>query len=122
MKEFKDSKIRAKKKSSKSNKDIFDSLSITRELEKSLTIHEELEKEKIRVRNIQKRKLQKNILKGVFIAFIAHAHQLQHFVDTVFYLSLILPPGGTEHKLKIVVHRTVGKQLEVLKYDTQLAT
>ena len=70
MKEFKDSKIRAKKKSSKSNKDIFDSLSITRELEKSLTIHEELEKEKIRVRNIQKRKLQKNILKGVFIAFI----------------------------------------------------
>ena len=47
---------------------------------------------------------------------------MQYFVDTIFYLSLILPPGGTEHELKIVIHRTVGEQLEILKYDTQLTT
>lgn len=70
MKEFKDSKIRAKKKSTKSNRDIFDSLSITRELEKSLTIHDELEKEKIRVKNIKKRKMEKNFLKAICVVFV----------------------------------------------------
>jgi len=72
LKEIKESKIRVKKKvnPAKKNRDIFDSLSITKELEKSISISDELNKEKARVRLAKKRWLEKTILKVVAVVFL----------------------------------------------------
>lgn len=60
LKEIKESKIRIKR--DKKNKDEYDTLGITRELEKSLRIDDEIEKEKHRVKGKVRKKIFKNIL------------------------------------------------------------
>lgn len=60
LKEIKESKIRIKR--DKKNKDEYDTLGITRELEKSLIIDDEIEKEKHRVKGKVRKKIFKNIL------------------------------------------------------------
>ncbi len=60
MKEIKESKIRIKR--DKKKKDEYDTLGITRELEKSLKIDDEVEKEKQRVNEKVRKKLIKNVL------------------------------------------------------------
>ena len=83
MKEIKESKIRVKKKvnPAKKKRDIFDSLSITRELEKSISISDELIKEKERVRMAKKRKLEKTILKLAVLIFFVVA------ISYIFWLQ-----------------------------------
>ena len=58
---------------------------------------------------------------GQLIPFVAHPHQVQHLFYFVLNLPFALPTGSTENKFKIVVHRTVCQQLEVLEYDSQFA-
>ncbi|WAW14015.1 alpha/beta hydrolase [Peptostreptococcus equinus] len=79
MNENKDSKIRVKK--NKRDKK-FDTLSITRELEKSLSIDKEVEKERNRKKNERRRKLYKNtaiafliFIIVILIAFIYNINQ-----------------------------------------------
>lgn len=63
MKEIKESKIRIK--SDKKKKDEYDTLGITRELEKSLRIDDEVEKEKHRVKERVRKKVIKNVLAAI---------------------------------------------------------
>lgn len=68
MKEIKESKIRIK--SDKKKKDDYDTLGITRELEKSLRIDDEIEKEKHRVKEKFRRKITKNILAAIGVVIV----------------------------------------------------
>lgn len=68
LKEIKESKIRIKR--DKKKKDDYDTLGITRELEKSLRIDDEVEKEKHRVKEKVRRKITKNVI-AVFGMLVA---------------------------------------------------
>ncbi|WP_101772816.1 alpha/beta hydrolase [Peptostreptococcus faecalis] len=70
MKEIKDSKIRIKKKDSSDKKRDFDTLSITRELEKSLSIGEQIDKEKERLKEEKKKRTIRNIGIAIIILII----------------------------------------------------
>ena len=50
-----------------------------------------------------------------FIALILHPDKVEYFAMRSLIFLFILPSGGTKHKLQIIVHRTIGEQLEILK-------
>jgi len=56
-----------------------------------------------------------------FIALVLHPDKVEYFGYAFLDFLFILPSGGTKHKLQIIVHRTIGEQLEILKNNAQLA-
>ena len=59
-------------------------------------------------------------LEGHTVALVGHIHSLQHLCDTLADAVVLLPARGFQHELEVLVHRTVGQQLEVLEHHTHL--
>jgi hypothetical protein len=49
-----------------------------------------------------------------------HTHLVKHIVDALLNLALFLPACRPQDELQVFDHRTVGKQLKILKHNPQL--
>ena len=54
------------------------------------------------------------------VALRRKLHKLKHLDNARFALLLLFPSGAAKHKIEIIVHISVGKQLKILKHNTNL--
>lgn len=57
-----------------------------------------------------------------FVRFRTHADTVENLVNLVLHFLFVLPTRGAKHKHHILVNRTIGQELEILKNDPDFAS